>query len=652
MLSDYLSKVKTINKTPKERRNTQIFEKKMITFSEEKNKLFDISSCKCEILTLCDCPLDQKIPHKEHAFIKDQRTERKMVIGALDTTTTKKNIKTFERKMRSPTPSTSKTYVLSEVQLSSSTDTEGESETGSNYEPTGRFSREASKNKSSEFHVRSLAIACDRAGVSDRSAAIIASSVLKDVGVVNEGDLSLVVDRNKVRRARKRVRSDFEENEKVITPLKSIYFDGRKDRTMTHEKEGSKTYKRIVIEEHVTIVQEPDSNYVCHVTPITGSARNITATMMDFFHTNNVNTDNVVVIGCDGTAVNTGSKGGVIRLIEERLQKPLQWIVCLLHSNELPLRHLIHGIDGKTSGPVGFTGIIGQQLPDCEKNPIVQYDAIESQHIDIGDADLSTDQMYLLEIYKAVSSGDCPVSVAKRSPGKMAHSRWLTTASRMLRLYVSTEQPSENLTDIVTYIMKVYVPMWFAIKSKPLAFEGSKHIYHQICLSRSLNERTRRITDVVLQRNAFFAHPEHILTTMIGDERRHIRELAWRRILKARKESKETIRVFKIPNLILDAADYTEMILWSANEVTEPPVTRHLALSDIESFISTGQKPDEHLIPKFPCHTQAVERLIKLVTDASYAVSGEAAREGYIKTRLFSRSQMAKFNTKKQFKVI
>ena len=34
----------------------------------------------------------------------------------------------------------------------------------------------------------------------------------------------------------------------------------------------------------------------------------------------------------------TGNKAGFIRCLEEKLGRPLQWVVCLLHCNELPLR--------------------------------------------------------------------------------------------------------------------------------------------------------------------------------------------------------------------------------------------------------------------------------------------------------------------------
>ena len=74
--------------------------------------------------------------------------------------------------------------------------------------------------------------------------------------------------------------------------------------------------------------------------------------------------------GCEGTAVNTGTNGGIVRLLEIKLGRPLHWFICQLHANELPLRHLIKTLDGKTTGPSGCTGDIGKQLEDCEKYPI------------------------------------------------------------------------------------------------------------------------------------------------------------------------------------------------------------------------------------------------------------------------------------------
>ena len=47
---------------------------------------------------------------------------------------------------------------------------------------------------------------------------------------------------------------------------------------------------------------------------------------------------------------------GVIRRLEESFNHPLQWLVCLLHANELLLRHLFETLDGANTGPQGFSG--------------------------------------------------------------------------------------------------------------------------------------------------------------------------------------------------------------------------------------------------------------------------------------------------------
>ena len=82
-------------------------------------------------------------------------------------------------------------------------------------------------------------------------------------------------------------------------------------------------------------------------------------------------------MACDGTTVNTGHVGGVIRLMDLHLSKPLQWCVCLLHSNELPLRHLFEHLDGAISDPSVFSRAIGKALTFCEKMPAKRFNRID-----------------------------------------------------------------------------------------------------------------------------------------------------------------------------------------------------------------------------------------------------------------------------------
>ena len=70
----------------------------------------------------------------------------------------------------------------------------------------------------------------------------------------------------------------------------------------------------------------------------------------------------------------------------------------------------------------------------------------------------------------------------------------------------------------------------------------------------------------------------------------------------------------------------------------------HLLNKEIEAF------QQHKLNLKHPCHNEAAERHIKLVSEASTAVAGFQNRNGLIqKKKIRSRKLMKTFNTKNQF---
>lgn len=333
----------------------------------------------------------------------------------------------------------------------------------------------------------------------------------------------------------------------------------------------------------------------------------------------------------------------------QELNKPLQWFICQLHCNELPLRHLLLHLDGKTTGPQCFSGTIGSQLQTCETMPIVEFTAI-STILPAITSDLSTDQKYLYNIMTAISTGVFSSHLANIKPGCLNHSRWLTTANRILRLYAAKHYPDEKLVVLATYVMRVYGPMWFIIKCNPSCINGAKHLWQTISLSRYLNTDLKEIIDKVIQRNGYFGHPENILIAMLGDDRESVRDLAYRRILTARNKKDMGLRTFKVPSFNFDAEDYTDIIIWQNHQLTEPPLTLNMTGEYLKAIAKIGIGTCQ-LIKDFPCHTQAVERCVKLVTEASSAVCGKNKRDGFIKARLLSRQQMPTFETKKQFNI-
>ena len=127
----------------------------------------------------------------------------------------------------------------------------------------------------------------------------------------------------------------------------------------------------------------------------------------------------------------------------------------------------------------------------------------------------------------------------------------------------------------------------------------------------------------------------------------NIKWKGWRRILKARTHNRnKNVRKFVIPPLNFRAQNYCDIIDWQDTNFTEPPATRAISDEELENCIKTGKmfETDE-----LPCHTQSVERCIKLVTEASAAVCDYEKRDGFIRARIRSRKSTPNIDSKANF---
>lgn len=103
------------------------------------------------------------------------------------------------------------------------------------------------------------------------------------------------------------------------------------------------------------------------------------------------------------------------------------------------------------------------------------------------------------------------------------------------------------------------------------------------------------------------------------------------------------------PKLNFRASNYIELIDWSNCTLSPPPIMKCVTNESIQKYLRTREIPDFEFL-KFPCHMQAVERCVKLVTESAGKVCGENSRGGYIRTTLHLRSKMPKFEQKSHIK--
>ncbi|XP_017467539.1 PREDICTED: uncharacterized protein LOC108359959 [Rhagoletis zephyria] len=519
--------------------------------------IFYIGTCKCDLKAApCACGW---VPERLKEFMHDQHNQRRLTMDAFVMETEEQGATSMSSMPTYQDPDDS-TYAPPPVQED--------------------MDRSTSSQYTERYDCFNFALVCDRFGVPDRVASALGTALLQDFKIKDKHGKPLIMDKSKVRREKEKCRQEVLRKRLDDTNLLAFSFDGRKDDTLTIDKIDEKYHTRMVKEPHLVILREPNSELIGYVRLEHETAEYKTTKLNGFFNDKNISLDALIGICTDGEPTNTGPHGGIIRRFELLLKRPLHWFVCLLHFNELPFRHLFEALDKSTStGPRSATGKLSRQIETCETLPVVDgFQKIELQNMPPAPEkiEFSTDSKYLYDMAHAISSGVVPVDLANIKPGKIVHSRWLTKAARLLRLYVTTENPDANLRILVEFIIKCYVPMYFNIKYYSSVVYGSALFFKFIGWSRFLEPRLRKIVNQVIKDNSYYAHSENILLSMLFDDSKEKRDCAIKKILRYRTDVDEPmeLRVYKKPDINFNCTSYTEMInLNDINIVFEPPFT-------------------------------------------------------------------------------
>ena len=435
-------------------------------FLDSLNELFDIAACQCKDLLACNCAKELKIPARERDFLVDQRTVRRMQIGKVDKPVTEMMTRRSARKsrMEERLADEKKRRIEQECPMLSDDSTAIEdSASSSHHEGTESIPDDdfvTLRVCRNTTQIPTIALEAERYGVSNRAAAAIGTAALVDYGVVSADDKTNVIDPKKIWRAREKLRKSLKETtQEEELGIVAVFFDGRKDTTLMKEKKGSKWYSSRKVEDHYVVVGEPGNVYLQHITMDKGTgdaiADGLHAAVSDMGIV-----DSIIAVGADSTPVNTGPKGGAIHLLEQQLDRPLQWFICSLHLNELPLRHLCKKLIGSSESPTQWKGPVGKALTTCETLPLAVFQKIsEGDPLpDVDFDDISRDQGYLYRIVTAIRTGVVTEDLMHEKPGNMSLARWVTTASRICHLYIATAQPTGELQSLAEFVVVCYAP--------------------------------------------------------------------------------------------------------------------------------------------------------------------------------------------------
>ena len=243
--------------------------------------------------------------------------------------------------------------------------------------------------------------------------------------------------------------------------------------------------------------------------------------------------------------------------------------------------------------------------------------------------------------------------------GPVVTSRFTTTQARTLRLWISVDQPSFELTRVVKYLVLVWGQVFLLAKRENSLVLAPRMLLLEVMLTRkfcSYPEKTLLKTS--LSTNGQMAHPENVLLAMLASPDTRERKEAVDIVMKIRElgpvvwDSPSGVRPFKVlliqlcfnHNILfsqredhevnLDALTLQTLNIIPLSEArTEPPVTRGLSGPQLLSLKESPLKLN------LPGNTVSVERGVKDVTGAASVCADSKERDGVIFQKITSRKK-------------
>ena len=241
-------------------------------------------------------------------------------------------------------------------------------------EMTGPEKKKRTRHMGSLDNVLELAA---RREASESDTAAWCNAVHRDDGIDLDANPHLIVTKSKVHKAKVRYLTKL--SNAPVPSTDCLFFDGKRYDTM-HSEKVDEHFQRTVLknDDHYAISDGRSEEFLGEVVVDRGTGEQIAESLIEFVETKQgLELDDITMIGADSTNVNTGSVGGAIAIMEEKLGRPVHRFICIFHIAELLLRHLVKYWIGDTDGPKSFSSAMGKELVNLKSPTIANFKKID-----------------------------------------------------------------------------------------------------------------------------------------------------------------------------------------------------------------------------------------------------------------------------------
>jgi hypothetical protein len=212
-----------------------------------------------------------------------------------------------------------------------------------------------------------------RSLVSQRALANLSTSLIKDLSNIypeinQEKVPELVIGRSGIRYQQNGMLNSLASQS--IPATDAISFGGKIMNTLTSEEFGAGKRRNVLKKiDHITVTDSQNETFIGEFEVESGKGEVVSHQVVVKLNDKGVPIDGIKIVGADLTAANTGWEIGALSLLEEEFLRALHWWICVIHINELPLRHLTASVVGATSGPNAFKSEFGMTLKNISTVP-------------------------------------------------------------------------------------------------------------------------------------------------------------------------------------------------------------------------------------------------------------------------------------------
>jgi len=438
---------------------------------------------------------------EDKVFLTDQRSERKYVMGGVDTELAEREkrkgarsqkeiqrrLREEDRKQKVSCIENLQPVLLTSSSISSESDlTESEEEftpkpfkipVEDQSQTTFKIQPKRAKFTAQDIIPPNLASALDRTNVSDRKAAYILNAAAQAYGLedVSKMPLSFSSIRRSRMKSRSQLSSSLKANFSAHGPL-IIHVDGK---ILPALCGGPEKEDRVAL-----VVSGKEGEKLLAIPKVAKGSGDLVAEAAATAINDWKLKEEIVGISFDTTASNTGRLNGSCVLLEKKLEKKLLWLACRHHVHEVLIGYVFNAAFGPTSGPnvslfrrfkEYWPQIDPQVYAPCNDSRLgTELEILKMETVNFALDILNgqaghlprEDYRELLELVLIFLGETPPRGVRFRVPGAFHHARWMSKLIYVLKIFLFqnqfklTKRESVGCLDFGLFVSLIYAKAW------------------------------------------------------------------------------------------------------------------------------------------------------------------------------------------------